>query len=85
MMMPSGSLLPERDARMRATASAGDRRVDVSGRSSLRYISAASRSTSRRWRCCSAAAAASRAASAGGMTTSEVVSLSWVMGYLSQN
>jgi hypothetical protein len=38
MMMPSGSLLPERDAHMRATASAGDRRVDVSGRSSLRYI-----------------------------------------------
>jgi hypothetical protein len=66
MVMPSGSLLPERDARMRATASAGDRRVDVSGRSSLRYISTASRSTSRRWRCCSAAAAASRAASARG-------------------
>ena len=27
MMMPSGSLLPERDARMRATASVGDPRV----------------------------------------------------------
>lgn len=31
MVMLSGSLSPERDARMRATASAGDRRVEVSG------------------------------------------------------
>jgi hypothetical protein len=29
MMMPSGSLVPGRDARMRATASAGDSAVDV--------------------------------------------------------
>ncbi len=76
--MPSGSLMPERDAYMEPWS---DRCVDIS-RNSLRYVSTASRCTSRGegMPCGSSRGAAWQAT--GGMTTL-VVSLSGVPSHAS--